>query len=488
MKKVILLLICLISIFAKAQTTVNISTSDYDNLKINHQLDATKHYIFTDALSNTIEPPVNYHSANRLPSSICSCMIPRDASFSVALPRSDDGSTTAITIPFAFNFYGTNYTQLYINNNGNVTFTTAFSTYTGTSFPSASLPPTIAPFWSDVDTRNVGSGLVYYKITPTAIIIKWDSVGYFSYYIDKLNTFQMVITDGTDPLLPAGDNVGFCYGDMQWTTGDASAGVGGFGGMAATVGVNKGDGINFFQVGTFNLAGATFDGPYGANDGIDWLDNQGMYFNTATSGLNIPPVIINNNICDTIDVYTGDTTHTMLIDSVQFKIGISTPEIGQTVTTTLTSSMPSKFSYIQTINTATYEEYICKFNVTSIPEGLYFIYINAIDNGVPIGTSNKTIVIRSHYDAGLASTVGIQKTDISDVISIYPNPTSTNFTITSTEKIESVRVFNLLGEEVLTTTPNNTQSTININQFSKGIYFVEIKTKSNVRIQRIILN
>jgi hypothetical protein len=47
-------------------------------------------------------------------------------------------------------------------------------------------------------------------------------------------------------------------------------------------------------------------------------------------------------------------------------------------------------------------------------------------------------------------------------------------------------VFNLLGEEVLTTTLINTQSTININQFSKGIYFVEIKTEKGIERKKII--
>jgi hypothetical protein len=47
---------------------------------------------------------------------------------------------------------------------------------------------------------------------------------------DKLNDFQLILTDGSDPLLPNGNNIAFCYGDMQWTTGSASQCVGGFGG------------------------------------------------------------------------------------------------------------------------------------------------------------------------------------------------------------------------------------------------------------------
>ena len=52
------------------------------------------------------------------------------------------------------------------------------------------------------------------------------------------NTFQLIISDGTDTIIPANNNIAFCYGDMQWTTGAASSGIGGFGGTAATVGAN----------------------------------------------------------------------------------------------------------------------------------------------------------------------------------------------------------------------------------------------------------
>jgi len=119
------------------------------------------------------------------------------------------------------------------------------------------------------------SCLVYYKITPTAMIVKWENVGYYDLHFDKINTFQLIITDGTDPLLPAGDNVGYCYGDMQWTTGDASGGTNGFAGTPATVGVNQGNGTDYIQFGMFDAAGAAYDGPYGLNDGVDWLAKQG---------------------------------------------------------------------------------------------------------------------------------------------------------------------------------------------------------------------
>lgn len=265
---------------------------------------------------------IKISSSPALPQSItnCDCWIPRDSSFSVVpfdgsganggpgFPpdyRNDDWSTSAIILPFDFCFYGANINQVYINNNGNISFGAAYSTFTSNPFPDSAYSM-IAPFWGDVDTRNLGSGLVYYKLTSTYLIVQWDSVGYYSEHSDKVNTFQLIINNGSDPLLPDGNNISFCYKDMQWTTGDASSGINGFGGEPATVGVNQGDGVNYVQFGRFDQPGNSFDGPFLNPDGIDWLDNQSFIFNTCNS-TNFPPVINGLRICDTLTICENDT-------------------------------------------------------------------------------------------------------------------------------------------------------------------------------------
>ncbi|MCX6295860.1 MAG: T9SS type A sorting domain-containing protein [Bacteroidetes bacterium] len=475
MKKLLLSLFCLSVIFASAQNSINITTQQYETLKQANQLDKTKQYNFTDLTIGKQLLKPSQKAISKSPSVICSCIVPLDSSFTLAMAPNDDGSSALISLPFNFNFYGTNYTSLFINNNGNISFATPYGTFSSSPFPDPSYLM-IAPFWSDVDTR--GHGAVYYKITPTAIIIKWDSVGYYSSMTDKLNTFQLIITDGTDPILPSGKNTAFCYGDMQWTTGAASSGIGGFGGIPATVGVNQGDGISYFQVGRFDNAGTAFDGPYGANDSVDWLDNQGMYFDVASVG-NTPPVIINNNICDTIDVYTGDTTHTMLtyIDSVEFNIGVSTPEADQTINTVFScTSHPANFSYILSKNTATYKEYACKFIVAGLPVGIYPINITATDNGVPEAITERTVYIRNNYDASLA--VGISNIVQPSSISIYPNPA--NETIVVKHNFTSASILtlsNMLGQNVMTVQLTTQQQSVDISSLINGVYFATITSK-----------
>lgn len=482
MKKLLLIFACSGSILGNAQNTVNITTQQYDVLKKNHQLDLSKNYAFVKNQNNqsSVKPTFDILSSR---SSICSCMIPLDTSFSI-VPfngvdsfdlefRNDDGYTSAITLPFSFNFFGTNYDSVFINNNGNISFISPYYTYTSDSFPS-SIFNMIAPFWGDVDTRDSASGIVYYKITPTAMIVKWDNVGYYNSQSDKKNTFQLVITNGSDTLLPSGNNVSFCYGDMQWTTGSASGGVNGFGGSPATAGVNQGNGTDYFQVGRFDQAGNIFDGPYNATDSVDFLDNQGMYFDIASTG-NIPPLVINNNLCDTIDVYTGDTLRTNASEAI-FKISVSTPEINQTVSASLTCNAPANFSYVMSMNTPTFIEYTCTFTSQNLAENFYYVTVVASDNGSPVKQTTNITVIKNTYDPSIA---GIKENKIL-AIEIYPNPSEGLITVKHKFNAISspiLNIVNVIGGNVLTTGLNSQQQTIDINSLAKGVYFAKVTSK-----------
>ena len=211
-----------------------------------------------------------------------------DPQFNPPGNRTDDGSTNVITLPFTFCFYGTNYTTCYINANGNVSFGSPYSQFTSTGFPVSGFPM-LAPFWADVDNRPTDGGLIWYKSTATAFIVIWDHVGYYAEHTDLLNTFELIFTDGTDAVIGAGNNVAFSYTGMQWTTGDASNGSGGFGGTPATVGINKGDGVLYALVGRFDHAGTDYNGPGGAPSGVGYLTNQNFAFDACPSN----PIIIN---------------------------------------------------------------------------------------------------------------------------------------------------------------------------------------------------
>lgn len=181
---------------------------------------------------------------------------------SQALLPNDDSSSAINTLPFSINFFGNNYSNFYINNNGNITFNAPVSTYTPRQFPISS-QPMIAPFWADVDTRGVvsdgGNKVWVNSPNQNTLVVTWDTVGYFGAHTDKRNDFQLVLRNRADT--GAGNfDIDFRYNQLQWTTGDWSGGTGGLGGTPAQAGFDAGNGTNFFALpgsfteGVLNLA------------------------------------------------------------------------------------------------------------------------------------------------------------------------------------------------------------------------------------------
>lgn len=385
----------LIALQSFAQTKVLIPKETYAEMKAHGDLKPGVNYIIindTKSGVNKSESPRIKNSSkekNRAPGT-CSCLVPVDATFSVADfsgytgpdYRNDDGSTSAKTLPFTFCFYGTNYNSVFINNNGNITFVNSLSSFSAGGFPAGADTIMIAPFWADVDTRDVGSGLVHYKITPTYMIVKWDKVGYYNSSSDKLNDFQVIISNGTDPIIPDGNNVAFCYGDMQWTTGSASGGTSGFGGTAANVGINKGDGVNFFQLGRFNINSSVYDGPYGADDGINYLDNKSYYFTTCAPGNNIPPILTPYiSLCDSFKICGTN-------DTLVYLLSFSSPEVGQTVNS-ITAAAPTLGTAFSVLNVTYGQIGTILFRIIANAGviGNHTITVTATDDGTPVAST-----------------------------------------------------------------------------------------------------
>ncbi|PMZ83716.1 MULTISPECIES: nidogen-like domain-containing protein, partial [unclassified Pseudomonas] len=178
------------------------------------------------------------------------------------LTRNDDSYTSYIDISTVFgaaglNFFGTNYTDISVNNNGNITFGGGLSTYTPYGMQDSSRPM-IAPFFADVDTRggtvsatpggtSTGSNLVYYDFNSAGngtLTVTWDDVGYYNSKVDKLNAFQLQLVGKGN----GNFDVIFRYETVNWTTGSASGGTNGLGGTVARAGYSTGDGSSWYEL------------------------------------------------------------------------------------------------------------------------------------------------------------------------------------------------------------------------------------------------
>jgi len=389
MKKTTLVLFVIASTLTM-NAQIELSPEEYNELKASGNLpesfsfnipqpDASKQYIFK---------PENTGSAKAGGGTDCDCYIEPDASYIELvetdwLPQADDGSVGPLILPFTFDLYSDTYTSLFINTNGNVTFNAAFITFTPVGFPNQ-LTNMVAPFWADIDLRGAGNGTVKYKITPTAIYINWENVGYYSQHIDKLNTFQLILTDGTDPVIGVGNNASFCYKDMQWTTGDIT-GSGGFGGSPAVNGANKGDAVDFIQFAAMDHPGVDYDGPFGNADGVDWLDYKSFVLNTAVSGSNIAPIVSGLNICDTLTMCVGEV--------LDIEVAFLSPE--QSQITSGSSSAPTLNNYVEINNTSGINAVITgQITATTADIGFHTVNFTATDDGTPPLTAFIDVVIQ----------------------------------------------------------------------------------------------
>lgn len=308
----------------------------------------------------------------------------------------NDDDSSSVNLPFPFTLYGTAFTKVFINNNGNLSFDRLFSNFTASGFPVSNFPM-VAPFWGDVDTGNPYNpiGQVYYKMLPgnNTLAVTWDNVGYYNENADKLNSFQVLISDGTNGAMGLGNNVCFAYDDMQWTTGDASGGSGGFGGTPATVGANAGNGVDFFQFGRFDKAGTDYDGPSAGNDGVDFLDGLGtrtggsaICFNA--SGLNVPPVPLN--------FPANDSVTTQCEQTLDLTMSFLSPEADQSTSVLVTDldGAQSKGLVITHTpgNTATINVH-WQIDAYGEDVGTYELVFEATDSEADTTTKNLTIAV-----------------------------------------------------------------------------------------------
>jgi len=166
-------------------------------------------------------------------------------------PNDDGGYGRPIDLRPAFpgglGFFGRSYNSFYLNTNGNITFNDDLSQYTPDAFPVAD-QPMIAPWWADVDTRGGGqptNNSICFHVEPNRVVVTWHNVGYYSSHNDRLNDFQMILSTSGSCTTGGDFDVEFRYNRCEWITGDASGGMGGFGGTPAQVGFDAGNRRNF---------------------------------------------------------------------------------------------------------------------------------------------------------------------------------------------------------------------------------------------------
>ena len=89
----------------------------------------------------------------------------------------------------------------------------------------------------------------------------------------------------------------------------------------------------------------------------------------------------------------------------------------------------------------------------------------------------------------ISGPVGIREQSLIDLINVYPNPSTGQFTIMSDKVISgaNLSIINLLGEEVYQTIINNTSENIDLTNQPNGIYFINLNTSIGVGKYKIVI-
>ena len=118
---------------------------------------------------------------------------PFDGNLGSNLGLSDDDSSEQ-SLGFTFPFQGANYTSVFVNSNGNLTFGVGDFDFSESVDEFINGPPRIAPFWDDLNPDS-GGGVFFKTLTsPNRAVITWSNLPeFFDTGSTGSNTAQVVL-------------------------------------------------------------------------------------------------------------------------------------------------------------------------------------------------------------------------------------------------------------------------------------------------------
>lgn len=106
---------------------------------------------------------------------------------------------------------------------------------------------------------------------------------------------------------------------------------------------------------------------------------------------------------------------------------------------------------------------------------------NAAGGITPLSAGTGTLM-------ALGASVGLQELS-SSLISISPNPTNGSLTINSKTEFQKIEIVSITGQVLLSEMPTNVSHTLHLDNFSNGIYFVNVYQNNRVvKREKIVLN
>jgi hypothetical protein len=226
-------------------------------------------------------------------------------------------------------------------------------------------------------------------------------------------------------------------------------------------------------------------------DSLMWLENGTIKKDSTRPGFYVYPNSTTYYVLhQTINgCFSSDTVYVNVLLPlifINYKVISSTEKSIQNIWTTANEVNVSHFNIQRSINSKDFIN-IAQQKAQNKNYNEYEI----IDNKPLFGDSYYRI--QSIDKDGKASYTETKKITINDkqqTTSIYPNPATTTINIASQQNIQQIKLINQLGQTLQQLNNLNTKhQTINIEQFAKGIYIVQITTlNGEIKTQKIVIN
>lgn len=111
-----------------------------------------------------------------------------------------------------------------------------------------------------------------------------------------------------------------------------------------------------------------------------------------------------------------------------------------------------------------------------------------------VGSYTTSLIVSNTYirdtvsiPVTINSCTGIEKNNLQDVVSVYPNPGNGNFIIEGASH-SSITITNAVGEEVKSLNVQNERAEVDLGNIASGVYYLKISTADQSAVKKIIVN
>jgi len=135
----------------------------------------------------------------------------------------------------------------------------------------------------------------------------------------------------------------------------------------------------------------------------------------------------------------------------------------------------------------------CNLSITTTVTNPTYTYTPSVSYGITnlsLTTTNMTFNANNYTPVQknyCGFTTEIKYIPNEDDISVYPNPASNYLTISSREN-SRIKIYDILGNHILSSATKENNHIINTESFSRGIYFIQIQTSTGISLRRFVLD